>query len=122
MFTTGSFSDRVTSKLSMPLEKFDNFSIMTYAIVTVLVMAIMIHTKCRDAVQAEFWGAHPMSGARSELFWWARLVVRSFFGSKAMVDEGYSNVRAQSTYLYILMRADQGIVFSKEQNFRSRQC
>ncbi|KAF1852229.1 cytochrome P450 [Cucurbitaria berberidis CBS 394.84] len=55
-----------------------------------------IYFSNRDNAQARFWKAHPMSDARSEWFWWARVVMRSVFGSKSMVDDGYNTYSSRN--------------------------
>lgn len=67
-----------------------NYSVVIAALI-VLILCFM-RQKNHDSPQSTFWKAHPMCGAKAEIFWWPRLVVRSFFGSKAMVDEGYKEV------------------------------
>lgn len=49
----------------------------------------------RELSQTQFWKSYPMSGMRKERFAWARVTLRSVFGSKGMVDNGYKLVRGK---------------------------
>jgi hypothetical protein len=71
-------------------------SLTMYMLIALLALAPVslswVYLSNRDHGRGIFWAAHPMPGARLEWFWWVRVVVRSVFGSKAMVDEGYRKV------------------------------
>lgn len=40
-----------------------------------------------------FWASHPYSGVKKQWLSWLRATIRSIFGSKVMIDEGYAKVR-----------------------------
>lgn len=69
-----------------------------YSVTSVVAFAVLaigyfaFQARGKDDAEARFWKAHPMSGARREWFWWARVVLRSVFSSKSMVDNGYNTV------------------------------
>lgn len=66
----------------------------------ILLLSILLYFRLRPTTsenerisQKQFWISHPMSGMRNEWLSWARVTLRSVFGTKAMVDNGYKSVR-----------------------------
>jgi hypothetical protein len=65
--------------------------VATFSLLSVVISAYF-QSRSKIGEQTQFWKRYPAPGLRQEWLAWMRLTLRSVFGSKGMVDDGYNKV------------------------------